>query len=98
MGAFADALKPVCSPAKPELCDDEQVAQLDKYKAMGVDALKSLIADGKKSMENAEETFKNEVSRLQAKYQELVQNKEDTITKIKSSGLGLAKSVMASMN
>merc|ERR1711862_499859 len=73
-------LKPLCSPANIDLCEAD-----DKKK----------IAAKEKEMEDAEETFKSEVEKLQARYEELQKNKDATISAVKDSGLGLMKSVQA---
>jgi len=95
--AFADKLKPLCSPANRDLCDEEQLAKIDKYAEMGKDALEALIADGEKSIEEAETNFKSEVEKLQKKYESLMEEKDKAIADIKASGLGIAKSVLASL-
>lgn len=40
-------------------------------------------------------TFKSEVEKLQKKYEQLSQEKEDTLEAVKKSGLGLMKAVKA---
>merc|ERR1712087_731934 len=94
---FADKLKPLCSPNNIDLCDADQKEQIEKYQGMGADALKALIADGEKSIEDAEKNFKDEVSKLQSKYESLMQEKDDAIAAVKASGMGIAKSVLNSM-
>jgi len=96
---FADEnLKPMCSPGNMELCDDDQKAELDKLLAMDVADLEAAIKDGEKKIEEAEETFKTELQKLQDSYQELMKTKEDAIAEVKSSGLGRMKSVLAHRN
>merc|ERR1712045_1092121 len=51
-------LKPVCSPAKLDLCDGEKKAQIEKFMAMPADELTSMIAAEEKKIEEAEENFK----------------------------------------
>lgn len=94
---FADEnLKPMCSPANIELCDDEKKAEIEKFQAMSTSDLDAAIAGKEKLMEDAEEAFKSGVSELQDKYQKLMASKEETIEEIKNSGLGLMKAVKAS--
>jgi len=96
---FADEnLKPMCSPSNMDLCDDDQKAELEKLLAMEVADLESAIKEGEKKIEEAEETFKTELQKLQDQYQELMKTKEDTIAEVKSSGLGRMKSVLAHRN
>jgi len=89
-------LKPVCSPNKLELCDDETKAQIKKYQAMSADDLGSAIEAEEKKISDAEKTFTDEVQKLQEKYQSLMDEKETTIAAVKASGLGLMKAVKAS--
>ena len=95
--AFADGLKPICSPSQRDLCDEEQLAKIDEYTKLGADALQALIDDGEKAVQDAEQNFKDEVSKLQAAYEKLMQEKDDAIAAVKASGMGMAKSVLASL-
>jgi len=84
-------------PAQRDLCDEEQLAQIDKYADMGKDALQALIADGDKAIEDAESNFKSEVEKLQKKYEALMAEKDQAIADVKAAGMGMAKSVLASL-
>lgn len=96
---FADEnLKPMCSPSNMDLCDDDQKAELNKLLEMEAADLEAAIKEGEKKIEEAEETFKTELQKLQDQYQELMKTKEDTIAEVKSSGLGRMKSVLAHRN
>jgi len=87
----SENLKPMCSPANIDLCDDDKKATIEKYLAMDGEELGKLIADGEKEIEKSEADFKKGVEELQAKYQELMANKEKKEEEIKDSGLGLMK-------
>merc|ERR1711923_567493 len=79
LSSFAkENLKPVCSPGKLHLCDDEKKTQIEKFMAMASHELSDLIAAEEKKIEAAEENFKNEVQKLQEKYQELMSEKDST--------------------
>merc|ERR550514_2251479 len=91
----SENLKPMCSPANIDLCDDEKKAEIEKFQAMSADDLAAAIAEKEKEMEAAEETFKNGVQELQNTYQKLMEDKEKTLEDIKNSGLGLMKAVKA---
>merc|ERR1712151_422678 len=95
---FADDLKPVCSPDQRDLCDEDQLAEIEKFDAMDDDTLKALIKEKEASIAEAESTFKDEVSKLQAAYEKLMAEKDDTIAAVKKSGMGMAKTVLASHN
>jgi len=92
---FAGKLKPLCSPANMDLCDDEQKAEIEKVQAMSLDELDAEIAKQDKKAADAEETFKTELDKLQATYKELQDAKEKTLAEVKDSGVGLLKSVRA---
>lgn len=95
LSAFAGKLKPLCSPMNMDLCDEEGKAKIEKVQAMSDDEISAAIQEGEKKLADAEQTFKTEVEKLQNTYQKLQQDKEDTITAVKDSGLGLLKSVKA---
>jgi hypothetical protein len=97
LAEHAASLKPLCSPAQRDLCDEDELAKIDEYTALGEDALRALIADGDKAVEDAEKNFKDEVSKLQANYERLMQEKDDAIAAVKASGMGMAKSVLAAL-
>lgn len=92
---FASELKPLCSPAALELCDDEQKAEIEKIQAMSDAELDAKIAEQDKKAEDAETLFKTELDKLQATYKELQDAKEKALEEIKKSGVGLKKSVRA---
>jgi len=89
----SENLKPMCSPAKLELCDDEKKAEIEKLMTMDDDALQVAIAAEEKKSADAEDEFKQAVEGLQATYQKLMDDKDATIAAVKASGLGLMKSV-----
>jgi protein-disulfide isomerase-like protein with CxxC motif len=92
----SENLGPSCGPNNLDLCDDAQKKEIET--AMGLDAaaLDAKIAEGEKKLSDAEDTFKSEVEKLQAKYESLVKEKDETIASVKKDGLGMLKSVLAS--
>merc|ERR1712038_2082441 len=96
LSSFAtENLKPICSPSKLELCDDEKKAEIEKLMAMSEDDINASITKEEKKLEDAEEEFKNEVQKLQEKYQSLMEEKDAKAAAVKAAGLGLMKSVVA---
>jgi len=98
--AFADlkkfaseSLKPMCSPTNIDLCDDDKKAEISKLMEMSADDLDKEIAEKTKLLEEAEETFKSEVQKLQDQYQALMSAKEKAEEEVKDSGLGMMKAV-----
>mmetsp|Transcript_23656 Transcript_23656/g.47748 ORF Transcript_23656/g.47748 Transcript_23656/m.47748 type:complete len:169 (+) Transcript_23656:182-688(+) len=92
---FADGLKPSCSPANIDLCDDEKKAEIKKFQDMAPADLDAQIAEKEKLQAEAEETFKSEVEKLQATYKKLQEAKDAAVEDVKNSGLGLMKAVKA---
>jgi len=91
----SENLKPMCSPTNIDLCDDDKKAEINKLMEMPAADLEAAIAEKNKLLEEAEETFKNEVQKLQDKYQELMAAKEKAEEDVKNSGLGMMKAVKA---
>jgi outer membrane murein-binding lipoprotein Lpp len=63
--------------------------------AMDVETLSTKVAEADDKIEAAEKNFKDEVSKLQKKYESLMEDKDATIEAIKAEGLGMMRSVVA---
>jgi len=90
-----DTLGPTCGPANLELCDEEKKALIQKFQAMSSTELEAAVAEKNSALEKAEADFKTYVEGLQKQYTEANEKKDKDIEEIKSSGLGLMKSVLA---
>jgi len=88
-------LKPICSPANIDLCDDAKKAQITELLKLNADELESKIAEKDAELKEAGETFDAEVQKLQEKYEALEKEKTEKQKAIKESGLGLMKAVKA---
>eukprot|EP00427_Karlodinium_veneficum_P008469 CAMPEP_0169096498 /NCGR_PEP_ID=MMETSP1015-20121227/19028_1 /TAXON_ID=342587 /ORGANISM="Karlodinium micrum, Strain CCMP2283" /LENGTH=170 /DNA_ID=CAMNT_0009157261 /DNA_START=168 /DNA_END=680 /DNA_ORIENTATION=- len=88
-------LKPICSPANIDLCDDAKKAQINELLKLSADELESKIAEKDAELKEAGETFDAEVQKLQEKYEALEKEKTEKQKAIKESGLGLMKAVKA---
>jgi hypothetical protein len=88
-------LKPLCSPANIDLCDDEKKKVIAEFQALSAEDLSSKIEEKKKEMTEASEHFDAEVKKLQETYQNLETEKKDKIAAVKASGLGLMQAVQA---
>jgi len=93
----SENLGPTCSPDNLELCSDEKKAEIAKIQEMGAEALTTKIAELEKQINDADETFNTELKKLQNAYEKLQKDKEETIADAKGQGLGLMKSVLASL-
>jgi thioredoxin-like negative regulator of GroEL len=97
MQAFAkENLGPSCGPANLDLCDADQKKSIEEALALSADDLAAKITEGEKKMEDAESNFKKAVEELQANYEKLQKEKDDTVAAVKKGGLGMLKSVQAS--
>lgn len=95
LSAFAGKLKPLCSPANMDLCDDEQRANIERVQAMSLEELDAEIKVQDDKAAAAEKTFETELEKLQASYKQLMADKEQALQEVKDSGVGLLKSVRA---
>jgi hypothetical protein len=91
---FADeSLGPSCSNDNIDLCDDEQKAILDKYNAMSAKERKALVDEAQAKTDEAEETFKAELKKLQSSYEKLQADKDAAVKKLQTAELRLLKSI-----
>mmetsp|Transcript_4647 Transcript_4647/g.8847 ORF Transcript_4647/g.8847 Transcript_4647/m.8847 type:complete len:226 (-) Transcript_4647:148-825(-) len=86
-------LKPTCSVANIDLCDDETKKQIEEYLTMPLPDLESKVSELEATLEKAEEAFKEEVSKLQAAYERIMEEKEAKLAAARDSGLNLLRSV-----
>lgn len=91
-----EELKPVCSPSNLDLCDDTKKSEINALFALDDAELATKIAAEEAKIAAADEKFKSGVEELQATYQKLMAEKEDTEAAVKAAGLGLMKSVQVS--
>jgi len=90
-----DNLKPMCSPANIDLCDAEKKAEIAKFQAMASEDLEKEIEDKKAEIKTAEDTFTEDVKKLQDTYTQLQKDKDEAVASVKASGLGLMQAVQA---
>lgn len=98
LAAFADRIlsSGICSPHNVDSCPEDKKIQLDAFLAMSTEELQELIGDQEKKIEEAAEKFEKELEALQSRYEEISDEKDDTIAEVKASGLSLMKSVLKS--
>mmetsp|Transcript_91570 Transcript_91570/g.285418 ORF Transcript_91570/g.285418 Transcript_91570/m.285418 type:complete len:166 (+) Transcript_91570:54-551(+) len=90
-----EKLKPLCSPANLDLCDEEKKKKITDLQELSAEDLASQIEAKQKEIKAAEEEFETEVKALQEKYQGLQKTKDETVAAVKASGLGLMLSVQS---
>jgi len=94
--AFAkENLKPICSPANIDLCDDAKKKEIGDLQALDVAALEAKVEEKKKLIKDAESHFETKLKELQDTYQKLQDDKDNTVKEVKASGLGLMSAVLA---
>jgi len=92
---FAGELGPQCSPSNIELCDDTKKAKIKELMAMSSAERETMVKSKEGELEKLEADFKTFVDGLQKQYTEANEKKDKDVEAIKSSGLGLLKSVHA---
>lgn len=95
LAEFAKKLKPLCSPANRDLCDEDDLAEIEKYEAIPLKELEAQVNEADKNIASAESKYKRQVESLQKKYERYTKTKDKKITKAKGEGLGTKKSVLA---
>eukprot|EP00927_Polykrikos_kofoidii_P056540 TRINITY_DN5063_c0_g1_i1.p1 TRINITY_DN5063_c0_g1~~TRINITY_DN5063_c0_g1_i1.p1 ORF type:complete len:244 (+),score=52.22 TRINITY_DN5063_c0_g1_i1:79-732(+) len=93
LSKFASELGPQCSPANIDLCDDEKKTQITEFLALGADKRKDMIKEKEDELAKIEADFKAFVEGLQKQYSDASEKKEKDAEAVKTSGLGLLKSV-----
>jgi len=80
---FADEnLGPSCSYSNMDLCNDQQKADIQKYVDMTAEERESIANEMSKKQDDAEKAFKDGVSGLQKKYEEMMKEKDDVIAEV----------------
>merc|ERR1712125_249710 len=80
LSSFAkDNLKPICSPANIDLCDDDKKKEIGELEALDTAALEAKVEEKKKLIKEAEEFFETELKKLQDTYQKLQDDKDAKI-------------------
>jgi len=96
--AFADEnLVPQCSPINLDLCDDDKKAEIKKYMDMDAKDLKDAIEEKEAAMAKLDSDMEAFVEGLQKSYEDMTEKTKEDKDAIKKSGLGLMKSVRASL-
>lgn len=92
---FAKTLKPLCSPSNRDLCDAGDLAQIEKFEAIGLEELEKEVKEATDKIAKAESKFKRQVEALQKKYERYTKSKDKKIASLNKGDLGTKKSVLA---
>jgi hypothetical protein len=88
-------LMPICSVANIALCSDDKKKDIEKFLAMSTSDIDAMIETEETKLKEAETSFEEKVKGLQAQYEAFSKEKDAALEAVKSSGLGLLKSVKA---
>merc|ERR1712039_169706 len=88
-------LGPRCGPANLDLCDEGNKTMVEGFMKMDSDALQKGIKEQEDKMAKVEKDLEDLLKSLQAQYEEGQKKRDEEKAKIKNSGLGLMKSVVA---
>lgn len=84
-------LKPGCSPANVDLCDEPTKKRIETFMEMSTEDLEAKITVGEATIAEAEETYKVEVDKLRHRHHTLMEEKDKTVADAKAANLGLMK-------
>jgi len=94
---FTADLKPACDIHTLENCSEDQKKSVESLKATPVDELEAQVQEEASARKTAETEFENAVKKLQAEYQQLTTQKEQTLADIKSKyNVGMIKAILNS--
>jgi len=91
----AENLGPVCGPSNKDLCDEKQQKKLAKFENMSLKDLEKLVKKKEGKIAKDEQDLQDLKDKCQRKITLKEKKTKKSIAKIKKSGLGLAKSVLA---
>lgn len=93
--SFADTLSPPCGPTMLDHCSPEQLDILHEFMDIPLEDLNKLLDEKKQEIKDIQEHFDIEVKKLQAKYQELSNEKTKLENDIRSGSYSVLLSVIA---
>ena len=92
---FAEDLKPPCMVETLENCSEEQKDEIEDLKEKTLEDLKNLISNEREERTDAENYFKNEVDKLQSRFEELKAERDSTLEDIKDRySVGLVRQLL----
>jgi len=80
-------LKPSCSPANLQTCDDEQKKEIAMFQDMPAEELKFMISEKRATIRKAEVAFKEEARKIEAMHAQLAKERDEAISKLKWYGI-----------
>jgi len=91
---FARELKPVCIPAKLELCNEEEKEIINKFTEMSLEDLSKEIKEDEKKIRKANRNYEEEVAKLQESFRKVQATRVAAVQKLKSPSFKALKAVL----
>jgi len=93
---FIDANVTVpCGPLNLDVCNDEEKILVQKYLDMDIDALNEVIENEDERLDSVEDTFKEQMGKINSDYNKYAAERDTMIEEIKDGDLGYLKAVAA---
>jgi len=97
MVKFVKNMKPQCSIANIDLCDDEKKALIESLSALSFEEINEKVMDVEKQVKAMEDDFETGLESIEGDYERLDKEHQYTLKKLKDTGnIALAKSVLDS--
>jgi len=97
MVKFVKNMKPQCSIANIDLCDDEKKALIESLSALSFEEINEKVMDVEKQVKAMEDDFETGLESIEGDYERLDKEHQYTLKKLKDTGnIALAKSVLES--
>lgn len=91
---FLQGLKPLCSPASTENCNEEEKEIINKFMEMPYKKLKKEIEKDEKKMNEAQETLEKGMLKLQEDFRKLQDEQAASIKKVEDTGMDVMRIVL----
>mmetsp|Transcript_31193 Transcript_31193/g.61748 ORF Transcript_31193/g.61748 Transcript_31193/m.61748 type:complete len:129 (+) Transcript_31193:533-919(+) len=97
MVKFVKNMKPQCSIANIDLCDDEKKALIESLSALSFEEINEKVMDVERQVKAMENDFETGLEGIEDDYERLDKEHQYTLKKLKDTGnIALAKSVLES--
>jgi len=94
--AFVAELKPSCSPAALEHCNEEEKKEIEKFMAMSKEDLEKEVNKNDDAVDVIEKEFDAAVDKLQTEYDDIESRKKAKLAELENGGLKNLKKVFVS--
>jgi len=91
----SENLGPTCGPSNRDICDEKQLARLEKYEQKSLEDLEKLISKKENKLKKLDQDLADMKEKYEKKIKRAEKKNKRAIKKIKDSGLGMAKACAA---